>query len=108
MRSHIIQGDAIRVQLVLEELEAAAHVALPAVRVAGKEEVEAVRSEVLDHSGHRGRAPDSATAVGDLVQEPAVDEAVAPFVELHDRQSTVQLATLTGHRQRRAASRDRR
>jgi hypothetical protein len=70
------QSDTIRVQLVLKQLEGAAQVALPAVRVPGEQQVEATRPEVLYHRGHRRRAPDGATAVGDLVHEPGVDETV--------------------------------
>ena len=70
------QGDPIGMKIVLKELERPAEVALPAVRVAGQEEVEAARSEVVEHRGHRRRAPHGSTAVGDLVHEPGVDQAV--------------------------------
>ena len=66
-----------RVEVVLEQLERPAQVALPAVGVPGEEQVEGAGLGLGEHLGHRRRAPDRGAAVGDLEHEAGVDEAVA-------------------------------
>ena len=71
------EGHADRVQPVLQELEGPAKVPLPAVGVAGEEQIERAGTSPGEHLGHRRRAPYRRPAVGDLEDEPGVDEAVA-------------------------------
>ena len=64
-------------EVILEELERPAQVALPAVGVPGKDQVEGARLGLGEHLVHRRRAPDRGAALGDLEHEAGVDEAVA-------------------------------
>ena len=63
-------------EVVIEELERAAEVALPAVGVAGEQEFESAGLRLREHLVHRRRAPDGSAAVSNLEDEPRVDEAV--------------------------------
>jgi hypothetical protein len=71
------ERDPDGMEAVLEELESPPEVPLPAVGVAGEEEIERSGAGLGEHLRHRRRAPDGAAAVGDLEHEPGVDEAVA-------------------------------
>jgi hypothetical protein len=64
-------------EVIFEEFEGAAQVALPAVRVPGQDQVEGACLGPGQHLVHRWRAPDRRAALGDLEHESRVDEAVA-------------------------------
>jgi hypothetical protein len=66
-----------RVEVVLEQLEGAAQVALPTVGVPGKDQVEGTRLGPGEHLVHGRRAPDRGAALGDLEHETGVEQAVA-------------------------------
>jgi hypothetical protein len=75
-------------ELVVEKLECPSQVALPAVGVAGQEEVERASPRLGQHGRHRLRTVDRPPAVRDLEDESGVDEPVA-------RDEAVLLGSLT-------------
>src|SRR6266511_1132283 len=62
--------------MVLQQLEGAAQVALPAVGVPSENQVEGARLGLADHLVHGWRAPHGGAALGNLDHQPRVDEAV--------------------------------
>jgi hypothetical protein len=64
-------------EVVFEEFERAAEIALPAVRVAGEQEVKAACLGLVEHLDHRRGAPDRRAALGHLEEASGVDEAIA-------------------------------
>lgn len=64
-------------EAVFKQLKGPSQIALPAVGVAGQQQVEGSSLRRVEHLGHRRRTPDRGPALGDLEDETRVEQAMA-------------------------------
>ena len=77
------ESHARRVEGILDEFQEAAQVALPAIGVAGEEDVESAGAGGGQHGGHGGMAPHRPTRGRDLPGQAGVDQGEALGEALH-------------------------